>query len=276
MIRFTQLNTLHRGMPRGTSGHSGGMFGESLRQCLGCKVMMCAAVLALLPASLALGNDQAPLRFTVDVVPVLTKLGCNSGGCHGKATGQNGFKLSLLGFEPGLDYRAIVKEGRGRRVSPAAPARSLLLKKATNETPHERMFSYRRRTASGQSIPSWLCEPGPILLKRHVRSTKYEPSVEPVELIEANPHYAHVRLPNGREDTVSIRDLAPMGSAVEDVDLQNEVESGESVADPAVECRNRTASSPEPAVVANDAALGAGEPLRRAVRKCKPVDRLNL
>ena len=54
--------------------------------------------------------------FGTDVVPILTKLGCNSGGCHGKATGQNGFKLSLFGFEPELDYEAIVKESRGRRL----------------------------------------------------------------------------------------------------------------------------------------------------------------
>lgn len=74
--------------------------------------------------------------FGTDVVPMLTKLGCNSGGCHGKATGQNGFKLSLFGFEPELDYEAIVKESRGRRLSFAAPENSLLLTKATASAPH--------------------------------------------------------------------------------------------------------------------------------------------
>ena len=73
--------------------------------------------------------------FNTDVVPLLTRLGCNSGGCHGKATGQNGFKLSLLGFEPDLDYEAIVQEARGRRLFPAAPAQSLLLLKATGTSP---------------------------------------------------------------------------------------------------------------------------------------------
>lgn len=74
--------------------------------------------------------------FGTDVVPMLTKLGCNSGGCHGKADGQNGFKLSLFGFEPELDYEAIVKESRGRRLSFAAPENSLLLTKATASAPH--------------------------------------------------------------------------------------------------------------------------------------------
>ena len=77
-----------------------------------------------------------PVNFTNQVVPIFTKLGCNSGGCHGKASGQNGFRLSLLGFEPMLDYETLVKEDRGRRLFPAAPAQSLLLLKATARVPH--------------------------------------------------------------------------------------------------------------------------------------------
>ena len=79
---------------------------------------------------------EAPVHFANDVAPILTKQGCNSGGCHGRASGQNGFKLSLFGFEPLEDYDHIVKEGRGRRITPAAPEQSLLLLKATNTVPH--------------------------------------------------------------------------------------------------------------------------------------------
>ena len=61
-------------------------------------------------------------------------------------------------------------------------------------------------------MPSWLSSPGPVLLKRHVRNSKYEPLVDQVHLIEANPQYAHVRFPNGRESTVSIRHLKPTTS----------------------------------------------------------------
>lgn len=93
----------------------------------------------------------APISFRNDVIPVLTKAGCNSGGCHGKAEGQNGFKLSLFGFDARADYNALVKEARGRRINPAAPARSLLALKATALLPHgggqalERgSFGYRR------------------------------------------------------------------------------------------------------------------------------------
>ncbi len=81
-------------------------------------------------------GEQTPINFANQITPIFTKLSCNSGGCHGKASGQNGFKLSLLGFEPAEDYEYLVKEAQGRRLFPAAPERSLLLTKAVNATPH--------------------------------------------------------------------------------------------------------------------------------------------
>lgn len=77
-----------------------------------------------------------PINFPNQIVPIFTKLGCNSGGCHGKASGQNGFKISLLGFEPEVDFNALVKEARGRRLFPAAPDSSLLLLKAAGLVAH--------------------------------------------------------------------------------------------------------------------------------------------
>jgi hypothetical protein len=77
-----------------------------------------------------------PINFANHIVPIFTKLGCNSGGCHGKSGGQNGFALSLLGFIPEMDYQALVKEDRGRRLLPASPQNSLLLLKATGAVAH--------------------------------------------------------------------------------------------------------------------------------------------
>lgn len=77
-----------------------------------------------------------PINFPNQIVPIFTKNGCNAGGCHGKSTGQNGFRLSLLGFYPSDDYEFLVKEGRGRRLFPSAPDKSLLLLKATNSVAH--------------------------------------------------------------------------------------------------------------------------------------------
>jgi hypothetical protein len=101
-------------------------------------LILTAAVLLLSDAAFVKTANAAEQRvsFLNDVVPILTRYGCNSGGCHGKATGQNGFRLSLLGFEPDFDHVALLRESRGRRVFPGAPDRSLLLAKAVGRVPH--------------------------------------------------------------------------------------------------------------------------------------------
>lgn len=89
-----------------------------------------------IPVEVASIENAPRVNFPNEVVPVFTKFGCNGGGCHGKVEGQNGFRLSLLGFEPMEDYEYLVMESRGRRIFPAAPEYSLLLRKATGELPH--------------------------------------------------------------------------------------------------------------------------------------------
>ncbi|MBU6399294.1 MAG: DUF1553 domain-containing protein [Verrucomicrobia bacterium] len=91
---------------------------------------------AALPVVVERLQAVVPVNFANQIVPIFTKLGCNGGGCHGKASGQNGFRLSLLGFEPAEDYEHLVKEARGRRLFPAAPEHSLILLKATATLPH--------------------------------------------------------------------------------------------------------------------------------------------
>ena len=81
-------------------------------------------------------SNVAAVNFANQIVPIFTKGGCNGGGCHGKSGGQNGFRLSLLGFEPQEDYEHLVKEARGRRLFPASPQHSLLLLKGTAILPH--------------------------------------------------------------------------------------------------------------------------------------------
>lgn len=76
------------------------------------------------------------IDFASEIVPVLTRYGCNAGGCHGKASGQNGFKLSLLGFDADFDYHAIVDEARGRRVFVPVPDSSLIVSKSIGRVPH--------------------------------------------------------------------------------------------------------------------------------------------
>ena len=82
-----------------------------------------------------------------------------------------------------------------------------LLSTATNTTPHDRFFNFPRKSSQGVSLPSWL-SPGPVLLRKFVRSSKHDDLVEEVELTHANPTYAHIRYRDGRESSVSLTDLA--------------------------------------------------------------------
>jgi len=94
---------------------------------------------------LLLAAAAGPLRtaaadapsFRHDVLPILSKAGCNTGGCHGAIAGKGGFRLSLFGYDPEKDYFTITREVRGRRVEKADPARSLLLTKPTTAVPHK-------------------------------------------------------------------------------------------------------------------------------------------
>lgn len=97
-----------------------------------------------------------PVNFPNQIVPIFTKYGCNSGGCHGKSGGQNGFRLSLLGFEPTEDFEYLTREGRGRRVFPAAPEKSLLLTKATGRSPHGGGARFDDQSPSYRLIKRWV------------------------------------------------------------------------------------------------------------------------
>jgi hypothetical protein len=112
-----------------------------------------------------------PVSFRQEVVPILTKAGCNSGGCHGKAEGQNGFKLSVFGYDATADHQALVMEGHGRRVFPTAPDRSLLLLKATAVSPHgggkkldrDSLWYRRLRRWIAEGMPSDAEKPDPVV-----------------------------------------------------------------------------------------------------------------
>ncbi|KAL7637910.1 UNVERIFIED_CONTAM: hypothetical protein RMT77_011523 [Armadillidium vulgare] len=159
-----------------------------------------------------------------------------------------------------------------------------LLCTATNATPHERLFSFPRKTSLGLSIPSWLVEPGSVLLKKYVRC-KDDPLVEEVQLLEANPQFAHVRFPNGREDTVSIRDLAPAPApAPESESLRNSsdkstISSNENLP---VEIPHHNVteeigeSNDEPAQDTSESTPNLCPEVRRSTRTRRPVNRLNL
>jgi hypothetical protein len=89
-------------------------------------------------ATVRVKNAKAPFTwsFRNDVIPVMTKMGCNSGACHGALAGKNGFKLTLRGYDPDVDYDTLTRGSVGRRVVPSDPAHSLILLKPTGAVAH--------------------------------------------------------------------------------------------------------------------------------------------
>ena len=106
---------------------------------------------AVLPVDSVAGID-----FDHDVIPVLTKAGCNTGACHGAAIGRGGFKLSLYGSDPVADYRAIVLELKGRRVNLLEPEQSLLLMKPTEAMEHGGGFRLDPESESAARLTQWI------------------------------------------------------------------------------------------------------------------------
>jgi hypothetical protein len=96
------------------------------------------------------------IHFENDIEPILSRFGCNAAGCHGAAEGQNGFKLSVFGFDPGADYSALVKEGRGRRVLYEAPDSSLFLTKPSGEVPHGGGIRIPKGTPEYETLRAWI------------------------------------------------------------------------------------------------------------------------
>ena len=90
----------------------------------------------VVPVTVRHARETSPVRFGLDVMPVLTKGGCNSGSCHGASRGQRGFRLSVFGFDPIGDHFRITREFIGRRIDLARPAESLLLTKPMEQVVH--------------------------------------------------------------------------------------------------------------------------------------------
>jgi len=136
-----------------------------------------APAAAVPTAAAASPAHDAPISFELDIQPILAALGCNTGPCHGKQRGQNGFQLSLLGFDSDFDYNAVVREARGRRIFPAVPAESLLIQKATAELPHGGGRRMEVGSPPYQTLIHWIAQGAP-------RRVADEPTLERVELVQ--------------------------------------------------------------------------------------------
>jgi hypothetical protein len=110
---------------------------------------------ALFASALAVSAAE-PVTYLRDVAPILNKMSCTSGPCHGAAKGKNGFKLSLRGYDPQFDYEALLYDLSGRRFNRADPARSLILAKPTQEVAHGGGLRFDKDSAYYKIIFEWI------------------------------------------------------------------------------------------------------------------------
>src|SRR2546428_3189794 len=134
------------------------------------------SLLLALPGRTTESITSTNITFRNHVQPVLAKFGCSSGACHGAAAGQNGFKLSLRGYDDGGDYLALTRNAFGRRIIPADPGRSLLLLKPTAAIPHKGGKRFEVGSLEYRVLAEWIAAgaPGP---------QKNDPRIERIELL---------------------------------------------------------------------------------------------
>ncbi len=142
-------------------------------------VRQLAFALAAIASCMSHCTAEQPISFELDVQPILTSAGCNAGACHGKQRGQNGFQLSLLGFDSDFDYDEITQQARGRRLFPASPEKSLLLEKATGELPHGGGLRFASGSAQYEVLRKWVQQGA-------LRSLPGEAKLERVELVQTD------------------------------------------------------------------------------------------
>ena len=141
--------------------------------------------LALLALALFTSTSHAAPDFETEVLPVLTKAGCNSGSCHGAAIGRGGFRLSLLGYDPALDHETIVHEFAGRRANLAKPDKSLLLAKPTRQLPHEGGHKLAADGEGYRLLREWLAAGAPATRGRSLRKLEVTPPTQTLRQVGA-------------------------------------------------------------------------------------------
>lgn len=178
--------------------------------------------------------------FERDVIPILTRYGCNAGACHGKSRGQNGFQLSLLGFDAEFDYRALANESQGRRVFPFAPEESLLVQKPIGGLPHGGGVRLAPGGPEHQTLLHWIAQGMP--RRQPDAAALSHVSVEPAERVlkhndsqslTLTAHYAD----GSTRDVTTLAQYQSNESGIASVDERGLIKSGTVVGEAAVMAR---------------------------------------
>ncbi len=130
--------------------------------------------------------DQEPVDFVRDVNPILSRLGCNSGTCHGAQKGKNGFKLSLRGYDPIEDIRALSDDLCQRRLNTAAADASLMLLKPVGAVPHEGGVLMSTDSVHYETLRRWIADGAKLNLEsKKVARIELTPTKPVIELENA-------------------------------------------------------------------------------------------
>jgi hypothetical protein len=146
---------------------------------------------ATVPVKVSGQKATYEVSFVRDIMPQLARLGCNAGTCHGSAEGKNGFKLSLRGYDPLNDHRALTDDLDGRRFDRAAPDRSLMLLKPTGEVPHVGSVVMKPGDPNYQLIKNWIAQ-----------GVKFDGKTTRVAAIEVLPKMSVIPLPEMKQQVV--------------------------------------------------------------------------
>ncbi|MDA7866906.1 DUF1549 and DUF1553 domain-containing protein [Verrucomicrobia bacterium] len=178
-----------------------------------------------IPIEVVPSNQDSPLSFVRDILPILSRAGCNGGSCHAKPNGQNSFALSVFAFDPRSDYHEIVSDARGRRIFPGLPAESLLLQKPTLAVPHKGGKRLEVGSKFYTEITRWIQEGMPYQLKDESNLT--EVRISPPEG-RFGPNTEHRLRVDAIYEDGSKRDITQMVEyAVSDKELLQATENGE-------------------------------------------------
>ena len=177
-----------------------------------------------IPIEIRTPSPANPPSFLRDILPILSRAGCNGGSCHAKPNGQNSFALSVFAYDPKADYHEIVSDARGRRIFPGLPSESLLLQKPTLAVPHKGGKRLEVGSEFYREITHWIREGMPYQLQD-------EANLQDIEISPSEGRFApgseHSLLVEALYEDGSRRDITQMVEyAVSDKELLHADESG--------------------------------------------------
>jgi len=179
------------------------------------------AFLSLLALVTPVVASDRPLSFRHDVLPVLSKAGCNSGGCHGALAGKGGFRLSLNAYDPATDHYNITRENRGRRIEFADPARSLFVIKPTAAVRHKGGKFIHEDSDDYKLLIEWIQQgaPGPSTDDTELNRIELSPALSQLNKGDTQPLTVHAFFSDGtKRDVTRWARFTPTDATIAEVD----------------------------------------------------------